>query len=388
MKNTVIVLGYRDGIATALAYQGYQVIHIVEKFKPILNGTKYYMVKNLEDAQEVLRCVLNISLHTVIGIVTGNENGVFTAAVLRNMLQLPGPKDYCNTLYFRDKCLQKQKLAQLVPHAYCRYVTHDSDYSQLVVELGTSFIIKPANGMGSFATTAINSRSEYENYFQQYEKNISNVAYVAESKITAIEFCVDGIWSDGKLHWFSISQYTTPPMQCNEGKTLALQILSRQDFPDIYQQIDQFCPRVLERLNANNGVFHLEFFKNDEEVFFSECALRPAGAWVPEMIKLGYGVDLYSAHAILSLGLPYEHHLPEYPSQIFAVVLLRAFDGISLTKQDFYQNFDLVELDWAEDTQIQSQGIYGRAGYAIITHKDYYTLEKNVNKLIAFTGAR
>ncbi|WP_338803783.1 ATP-grasp domain-containing protein [Xenorhabdus griffiniae] len=388
MNNTVIVLGYREGIATALAHQGYQIIHVVERFKPALNGTEYYMVKNLEDAQEVLRCVLNFPLHTIIGIVTGNEDGVFTAAVLRDMLQLPGLKDYRNTLYFRDKCLQKKRLAHLVPHAYCRYVTCDDDYSQLVAELGTPFIIKPANGMGSFATTAISSKSEYETYFQQYEKNLSNVAYVAENKITAAEFCVDGIWSDGKLHWFSISQYTTPVMQCNEGKTLALQILSRQDFPDIYQQIDQFCPCILERLNASNGVFHLEFFKNEEEVFFSECALRPAGAWVPEMIKLGYGVDLYSAHATLSLGLPYEHHLPEYPFQLFAVVLLRAFEGVSLTKQSFYQNFDLVELNWAEDTQTQSQGIYGRAGYAIITHMDHHTLAENVNKLIAFTGAR
>ncbi|OCA54114.1 ATP-grasp domain-containing protein [Photorhabdus namnaonensis] len=388
MNNTVIVLGYREGIATALAHQGYQIIYIVNRVKPALNGTKYYIVKNLEDAQEVLRCVLNFSLHTVIGIVTGNEDGVFTAAVLRDMLQLPGPKDYRNILYFRDKFLQKQKLAHLVPHAYCRYVTRDNDYSQLVVELGTPFIIKPANGMGSFATTAINSRSEYETYFQQYEKNLSNVAYVAENKITAAEFCVDGIWSGDKLHWFSISQYATPVMQCNEGKTLALQILSRQDFPDIYQQIDRFCPRILERLNAANGVFHLEFFKNGEGIFFSECALRPAGAWLPEIIKLSYGVDLYSAHATLSLGLPYEHHLPEYPSQLFAVVLLRAFDGVSLTKQSFYQNFDLVELDWTEDTQMQSQGIYGRSGYAIIAHKDHYTLVENVNKLIAFTGAR
>ncbi len=28
MNNTVIVLGYREGITTALAHQGYQIIHI------------------------------------------------------------------------------------------------------------------------------------------------------------------------------------------------------------------------------------------------------------------------------------------------------------------------------------------------------------------------
>ncbi|MER2373248.1 hypothetical protein ABS872_22525 [Photorhabdus laumondii] len=40
MNNTVIVLGYREGIATALAHQGYQIIHIVKRVKPALNGTR------------------------------------------------------------------------------------------------------------------------------------------------------------------------------------------------------------------------------------------------------------------------------------------------------------------------------------------------------------
>ncbi|MDE9431626.1 ATP-grasp domain-containing protein [Xenorhabdus bovienii] len=388
MNNTVIVLGYREGITTALIRQGYHVIHIVSRFKPALCGTDYYTVKDLENAQEVLRCLLSLSMHTIKGIVTGNEDGVFTAAILRDTLRLSGPTDYRNTLYFRDKFLQKQRLGQAVSHAHCRYVVRDEDYSQLVAEVDSPFIIKPANGMGSVATTAISSEFDYKTYFQQHEENLSSVAYVAENKITAPEFCADGIWSDGKLRWFSISQYTTPVMQCNEGKTLALQLLSRKDFPDFYQQIDAFCSCALTRLHASDGVFHLEFFKDGEEIFFSECALRPAGAWVPEMINLSYGIDLYDAHVTLSLGRPYEHSLPKYPSQLFAVVLLRAFEGTSLTRQDFYRNFDLVELDWSEGEQTKTKGTYSRVGYAITAHKDHQTLTKNVNKLIAFTGAQ
>ncbi|CDL80328.1 ATP-grasp domain-containing protein [Xenorhabdus cabanillasii] len=385
MNNTVIVLGYREGIANVLIRQGYQVIHIVSRFKPALSGTEYYMVKDLEDAQEVLRCLLNLPIQTIKGIVTGNEDGVFTATVLRDMLQLPGPKDYRSALYFRDKCLQKQRLAQVVPHAHCRYVTRDVDYSQLVVEVGSPFIIKPANGMGSFATTAIGSEFDYETYFRQGKENLSCVAYVVENKITASEFIVDGIWSDSKLRWLSICQYTTPPMQCNEGKTLALQIMSRKDFAEFYEQINAFCLRALTQLQAPDGVFHLELFKNDAGIFFNECALRPAGAWVPEIITLSYGVDLYAAHTLLSLEQPDEQPLPHYPSQLFAIVLLRAIPGVSLTRQDFYQNFDLVELDWTEGEQAESKGIYGRAGYAIIKHEHHQTLMENVNKLIAFT---
>ncbi|MBD2786493.1 ATP-grasp domain-containing protein [Xenorhabdus sp. DI] len=387
MNNTVILLGYREGIANALIRHGFQIIYIVSKFKPVLSGTKYYMVKDLEDAQEVLRCLLNLPIYTIKGVVTGNEDGVFTAAVLRDMLQLPGPKDYRSTLYFRDKFLQKQRLAQAVPHAHCRYVTPNDDYSQLVVEVGFPFIIKPANGMGSFATTVISSEFDYETYFRQYKDNLSYVAYVAENKITASEFTADGIWSDGKLRWFSICQYTTPPIQCNEGKTLALQIISRKDFPEFYEQINAFCLCALTQLQASDGVFHLEFFKNDEGIFFNECALRPAGAWVPEIITLSYGVDLYAAHAMLSLSLkqPDKRPLPHYPSQLFAIVLLRTTPGVSLTRQDFYQNFDLVELDWTDGEQAEPKGIYGRAGYAIIKHEHHQTLMENVNKLIAFT---
>lgn len=99
MNNTVILLGYRDGIVAELTDKGYQIIYLVEKFRPALTGTKYYLVKSLEDAQEVLRCVLSLPLHTVTGVVTGLENAVFTATLLRNMLNLPGPKDYAGALF-------------------------------------------------------------------------------------------------------------------------------------------------------------------------------------------------------------------------------------------------------------------------------------------------
>ncbi|MBH2760547.1 ATP-grasp domain-containing protein [Serratia ureilytica] len=388
MENTIILLGYRDGIVADLVEKGYQIIYVVEKFRPALNDEKYYVVKCLEDAQEVLRCVLSIPINTVVGVVTGLENAVFTAALLRSVLNLPGPKDYAGTLFFRDKYLQKLKLSDVAPHANCRYVTCNSDYSILTDELGTPFIIKPANGMGSFATAAINSRLEFDDYIKKYLKDDNSVAYVVENKITATEFCVDGIWSSGKLNWFSISKYPTSPLQCNEEKLPSIQILARRDFTGLYNEIEQFCPRVLKQLNASNGVFHLEFFKNDEGVFFGECALRPAGARIPEMIKLAYGVDLYNAHTTLSMGLQYDQDLPEHPSQLFAVVLLRSFEGVPLTKEDFYNNFDLAELNWTEDKQAQSHGSHSCTGYAIIKHKEHRALEKNVSKLIAFTGAR
>ncbi|MEN4912433.1 ATP-grasp domain-containing protein [Erwinia amylovora] len=388
MNNTVILLGYRDGIVAELTDKGYQIIYLVEKFRPALTGTKYYLVKSLEDAQEVLRCVLSLPLHTVTGVVTGLENAVFTATLLRNMLNLPGPKDYAGALFFRDKFLQKLKLSDVVPHANCKYVTRDSDYLKLIDELGSPFIIKPSNGMGSHATTPINSNLEFKDYLKKYVNNEGSVAFVVENKIIGNEFCVDGIWSNGQLHWFSISQYATSLMRCHIEKLPTIQILSRHDFPDLYRQIEQLCSRALEQLNASNGVFHLEFFENDEGVFFSECALRPGGARIPEMIKLAYNVDLYHAHTVLSMGLPYEQHLPLHPSMLFAVVLLRSFEGVTLTKDDFYNNFDIAELNWTEDVHAQSHSIHRCTGYAIIKHKDHRTLENNVSKLVAFTGAR
>jgi len=387
MNDTVILLGYRDGIVTALAEQNYQIIYIVEKFRPALAGERYFIINNLEDAQEVLRCVLSLDLDEVIGIVTGLEKGVFAAALLRDMLVLPGPKDYRSTLYFRDKYLQKNKLSNIMAHADCRYINRGSEYAQLRHELGTPFIIKPSNGMGSFATTAVGSEPEYQAYLQRYVKDACSVAYVAEKKINAPEYCVDGIWSDGKLRWFSISQYPTSPLQCNEEKLPSIQILSKENFPDIYQTIEEFCPRALAHLKASNGVFHLEFFKEDEEILFSECALRPAGARIPEMIKLAYGIDLYAAHTKLSLGFPCDLYQPELPVKPHAVILLRSFEGVTLTKEDFYNNFDLVDLNWTEDAGQQSHGSHGCTGYAIIAHNDHRILKDNIDKLIAFTGA-
>jgi hypothetical protein len=61
MNGTVILLGYRDGIVTALAKKKYQIIYIVEKFRPALDGERYFIINNLEDAQEILRCALSLN---------------------------------------------------------------------------------------------------------------------------------------------------------------------------------------------------------------------------------------------------------------------------------------------------------------------------------------
>jgi len=116
MSGTMIVLGYRKGLDAAVRTRGLEAFHVTEKHKPALDGRPACRVAALEDAQEVLRAVAAAGLDDVAGVVTGHEQGVFTAAVLRHHLGLPGDRDFAATLRFRDKHLQKAALPGSVRH--------------------------------------------------------------------------------------------------------------------------------------------------------------------------------------------------------------------------------------------------------------------------------
>ncbi|HFD0318181.1 ATP-grasp domain-containing protein [Serratia marcescens] len=382
--STVILLGYRQGVVSSLTEKGYRIIYVVDAFSSVLNGKEYYLLKNIEDAQEVLRCILSLSLHRVAGVVAAGENAVFTAALLRVLLNVQGPRNYAGYLSFRDKFLQKNKLSGVVPHAGCKYASRRSDYLNLMDEFGDSFILKPSNGSGGEGVAEINSRSEFDNYFDTYGKEYDSLAYVVEKKVVASELCVDGIWFNGKLQWLSVSQYISSPLKFNdEEKFEVVIILSRNDFKDTYHQMESFCHRTLKKLNASNGVFHLKVFKEGEGMIFGGCKLGPVGVLIPEIIRLAYGIDLYEAHAMFSLGLSYERAMPQYPSMIFSAVKLPFYYSGPLGEECFKNDVYFTELGGeVECARSKPHGRYGFCSYAIISVREPGSLMEDIEVIV------
>ncbi|MBB2938605.1 hypothetical protein FHX82_005683 [Amycolatopsis bartoniae] len=378
----MIVLGYREGLDSALRRRGLDPFYVVEKQKAGLAGKRYRLVSRLEDAQQVLRAVTGAGLTDVAGALTGHEQGVFATALLRAQLDLPGDRDFGKVLLFRDKYLQKNALPAEVARARCRYVTPEDDFAALAADLGVPFVVKPADGYGATRTAVVETAAEFARMVG--DRHVSDVAFVAESYVRGDEIHVDGVWEDGRLLWNSVGVFHQPVLSWSRGGVVADHLVTAEGHPELVARATRVAETSLGALGAPDCVFHLEGFDDGTTTFFGECAIRLAGAHIVEIVAMTHGVDLYEAQVALALGEPAKTTVqPRPPVQRHAYVYLRHFAGRALTADDFRRRFSLVELDFPDPTTASPRS-YGRAGHAILADRDETRLRARVAELVRF----
>lgn len=383
MNNKYIVcLGYRASLVEQVTQRGFQPLIITNKLKSGLEDFQYCLVDDLEDAQEVLRAISTKMPSTIVGVITGHEEGVFTAAVIRDCLGLPGPKSYGSLLRFRDKYLQKSLLRDIVPCAQSTYVSRRSTYSDVGSLLGCPFVLKPANGAGSKRTKRIHNESMFQQFMDEEVSN-SDIALVAESSIQGTEYCIDGLWENGFLVWFTVCQYNTNLIDYHHGKSVAVQILSDLEHPSLYQRVSELINKVMQTLGSEATVFHMEFFDTGQTLVFSECAARLGGGLIPEIIEHSYGIDWFGVQFEQCMGIANEHHLPMTPAQCHAFVYLRSHPGCRQTEEEYRQAFHPVELQFDPSKDGQASGSYGNSGYIVVARPSFSELTSTVEAITA-----
>ncbi|MGW3493588.1 ATP-grasp domain-containing protein [Streptomyces sp. NPDC001020] len=384
----MIVIGYRGDLDQALRRRGLNPFYVVQAPRGAPDDRESCWVTDFENAQEVLRAVLARGVDDVVGVLSVHEMGVFTAAYLRQQLNLPGNADSRTVLTFRDKYLQKSGLPPEVRRARCRYVPRGTSYQELVDDLGKVFVVKPAAGAGAQRTNIIRSVEEYERALSFFS-GTSDVEIVAESFIDAPEVHIDGIWRDGELQWSSMGRYPEAPVDAAKGGTMATWVLDRRLHAGLYQQAETIAHQVLGSLGAPDCVFHLEIFEEETALTFGECAIRIPGGLTPQVHELTYGVDLFDAEISLALGEPPTRMGREgAPDRFYGCILLRRPDSGHLTQEDFERAFQFDEIHYDSSPDAPT-GPYGLIGHAIVSAPDEPELEKKVRDIIRFslTGA-
>ncbi|MPY61996.1 ATP-grasp domain-containing protein [Streptomyces spongiae] len=385
---TVIVLGHRPGLAEAIERRGLEPLYVVEKDKEALRGRRVRRVSDLENGQEVLRAVMSTEAVGVAGVVTAHEQGVFTAALLRDHLRLPGDRDYARALRFRDKYLQKTALPPSVGRAACVYVDTRTGWADLADRLGVPFVVKPANGFAAAGAAKVCSEEEFDRYLgeQRRDAAVGDTALVAESFVPGDELHVDGVWYGGRMLWSSVARYHEPPMNTHDGAVLASQILSPTENPDLVARAGDLAAEALRGLDAPDCVFHLEAFDSEGTLVFGECAARLSGAHLPEIVGLTYGVNLYDAVVALAVGEdPSPHLVAKEPTEYFAYVYLRRFPGTTVTRADFEKRFRCHELSY-QDGGVGRTGYYGRVGHALVGAPTNSGLTDIVDRMVEFNA--
>ncbi|MFI7340954.1 acetyl-CoA carboxylase biotin carboxylase subunit family protein [Streptomyces sp. NPDC050085] len=379
----MIVMGYRGDLDQALRRRGLDPFYVVQDPMGAPDDRESCWVADFENVNEVLRAVLARRLDDVVGAMSLHEMGVFTAAYLRQQLNLPGNRDSRGVLFFRDKYLQKSGLPSEVRTARCRHVPRGTAHQELVDELGEVFVVKPANGAGAQRTRVIRSAEEYDQALALFS-GASDVEIVAESFIDAPEVFINGMWLGGELRWSSMSRYHDAPIDAAQDGTLATWTLDRRLHTELFQQAETIAEQVLGSLDAPDCVFHLEIFEEEDGLTFGECAIRIPGGLGPQMEAHTYGVDLFDAEIGLALGeTPTQLGRDGAPERLYGCVLLRRPESGHLTQEDFERafEFDEISYDSSPDAPV---GPYGLIGKALVSDPDESTLEKKIREIVRF----
>ncbi|MEV8035679.1 ATP-grasp domain-containing protein [Streptomyces sp. NPDC086182] len=379
----MIVIGYRGDLDQALRRRGLNPFYVVQAPRGAPDDRESCWVTDFENAQEVLRAVLARRLDNVVGVLSVHEMGVFTAAYLRQQLNLPGNTDSRTVLSFRDKYLQKSGLPPEVRRARCRHVPKGASYQDLVDDLGKIFVVKPADGAGALRTNIVRSAEEYEQALSLFS-GASDVEIVAESFIDAPEVYIDGIWRAGELQWSSMGRYHEAPIDAAKDGTLAAWVLDRRLHTGLYQQSETIVHQVLGSLGAPDCVFHLEIFVEETALTFGECAIRLPGGLSPQIYEKTYGVDLLDTEIGLALGEPPTRTGRDgAPDRFYGCILLRRPDSGHLTQEDFERAFQFDEIHYDSSPDAPT-GPYGLVGQALVSAPDEPELEKKVRDIVRF----
>ncbi|MFJ3958399.1 acetyl-CoA carboxylase biotin carboxylase subunit family protein [Arthrobacter sp. NPDC090010] len=366
---TIVVLGFREGLVEAAAEFG-DVLVIADHQKPGLEKHRHLMVDDIASIDMVTAALGGLEGFMPSAVVTAHEQGVSTCHQLRRRYRHPAGASSATVLRFRDKKVQKDALAPATPRARCEELDiFHSEYSQAVARVGDKFVLKPADGFGSVATRIVASEAEYDSFRAEFSSR-GSTRFLAESYISGDEWHVDGVWSKGSFRWSAVSAYTNPPITWVQGQAVGgVPLAGAEDVAE--QAAISFVTETLTQLEAPDAVVHVEIFRRpDGGYFFSEAAIRVAGAFVPEVLDLTFGRNLYRAEVELALGLMPETAVATPINGVFGYTYLLRTEHSTKTEAQLFQEHQILKGEYPSADRGRA-GAYGRWGYAILRGDDH-----------------
>lgn len=203
---------------------------------------------------------------------------------------------------FRDKLLMKK----IVSNANLRvpkYISLDQHvilkgYKYLCEVLGKRFVIKPCSSVGSKGVLKIFTETDF-NYFVEHIWG-DGCTYEAEEYIDGDLYEFDFVIDSGVEIYSSISRYSCPMVEIQEGKSLGSIMMTRDSkLHDIITKFGRECGKALQ---ADNGCFHMELFICNNETVFLEIAARSPGLLTVPAYKSWEGINMYDLELSLQIG--------------------------------------------------------------------------------------
>jgi len=239
------------------------------------------------------------------GIQTTWEFGVVTAAVLGHVLGCRAI-DPVTALHFRDKSLQKARLARAgVPVTRSVVIPDLHDVTDVPLEFDRA-VLKPISGGGTASTSVVRERKDLEAASRAArETKEAKRTFLLEEFVDGDEWMAEGVVFGGEVLFFGLGAYTEPCLEAINGQVpISLRRLDPVHDKEAYESADPVVRGAIAALGLRDSVFHMELFseRGSGRIVFSECAARRGGALTQEQVLAKFNVDLAEAALLCAIG--------------------------------------------------------------------------------------
>jgi len=316
-------------------------------------------------------------------IVPGMEYAVVGAAALGDELGLRSPGQHAARVLC-DKLLLRGAAARLgIDQPRFAEVKSAVDVRDFISDVPV--VVKPANRRASVGVIRIDSVEEAAAAFEESVRADEGYRtaprefswrYMVEQYVGGTEVSVESLWSGGRPVFENVT------LKATVGGRYFTEI--GHVVPAPLDAVDEDAVlaanrRLLAGVSVRDGVFHSEWKLEDGRVHLIECAARPPGDLIPQLIERAYGFNLYEALLETLAGRPVE--LPSRATRSAGVRFFRppagrvaAIRGSHVLDEDprVFDHFIRLEPGDEVDTFENS---WHRVGYFAVDAADHDELD-------------
>lgn len=324
-----------------------------------------------------------------------DEVNMCLTARLREEFNLPGITEN-EALLFQNKVVMKHRLSNTnipIPRYETFYADEaksnsDAYYQALTARLGKKFVLKPASYTGSFGVAII---ADFDHFQAFVNSNIAEShEYEAETFIEGDLYHCDIVMQNDTILFSECCLYTCPNNDFSKGNVIASLILPEN--APLKSSLSTRAIEAVKALGARNGVFHVELFVTENDIYFLEVAARPAGGLVAKMYEKMFDINLFT----LDMGVHLNMKLPEIKRnhttclQALVPINQHVIDGFNkipfqseTTVEWLVSKEDIAKRDSHSVVDIAAKALFHSNHYEDIQH-DFYklkTLGKEANRV-------
>ncbi|WP_309056404.1 ATP-grasp domain-containing protein [Streptomyces sp.] len=292
------------------------------------------------------------------GVQTSDEWSLVTAGLLASHLGCRFVVDPATAVYFRDKSLQKGRVAAAgIPAARVTVIDDVHDVSALTELPYERAVLKPIAGAGTARTTVVDSLERLRELSDRYrEEHLAQRTFALEEYVGGSgteEWIADGFVYDGTLRFLAVGRYGLPCLtMVDEQQVLWMRHFDQKTEAWAYDRAEPVVRGALSALGLRDGLFHMELFHDPETgvLTFSECAARGGGALIDEQVMAKFGVNFGEAALFCAIGRPPKDDITYRPELVGTSYLpgrsgvvfdcpspaeLRALPGVEFARIEF-----------------------------------------------------